>query len=46
MNDGSKQKLWAKNIIIATGSDIMSIPGVTVHISPCTMPMLVFLELA
>ncbi len=29
MNDGTKKKLWGKNILIATGSDVMSIPGVT-----------------
>ncbi len=31
MNDGSKKKLWAKNIMIATGSDVMTIPGVVVY---------------
>jgi len=29
-NDGTKKKIWAKNIMVATGSDIQSIPGVTI----------------
>jgi dihydrolipoamide dehydrogenase len=28
-NDGTKKKISTKNILIATGSDVMSIPGVT-----------------
>lgn len=29
LNDGTKKKIATKNILIATGSDVMSIPGVT-----------------
>ena len=29
-NDGTKKTIWGKNILIATGSEIMSIPGVTI----------------
>jgi NADPH-dependent 2,4-dienoyl-CoA reductase/sulfur reductase-like enzyme len=29
-NDGTKKTIWGKNILVATGSEIMSIPGVTI----------------
>ena len=29
LNDGGKKTLWAKNILLATGSEVMTIPGVT-----------------